>query len=155
MVSSPRVIIAENNSLGWRQHEGHCSLNQKIMAWAASPVYLHDDVIQWKHFSRYWPCVRGIHRSPVNSPHKDQWLGTLMFSLTCAWTKRWANNWDAGDLRRHRAHYDVIVMIRLPIHPSFPINIMAPQRMRCAFQPELDDIAISSNSAYINADPIH
>ena len=28
----------------------------------------HDDVIKWKHFSRYWPFVRGIHRWPVNSP---------------------------------------------------------------------------------------
>ena len=28
----------------------------------------HDDVIKWKHFSRYWPFVRGIHRSLVNSP---------------------------------------------------------------------------------------
>ena len=31
---------------------------------------LHDDVIKWKHFPRYWPFVRGIHLSPVNSPHK-------------------------------------------------------------------------------------
>ena len=23
---------------------------------------LHDDVIKWKHFPRYWPFVRGIHR---------------------------------------------------------------------------------------------
>ena len=30
----------------------------------------HDDVIKWNHFPRYWPFVRGIHRSPVNSPHK-------------------------------------------------------------------------------------
>ena len=30
----------------------------------------HDDVIKWKHFPRYWPFVRGIHRSPVNSPYK-------------------------------------------------------------------------------------
>ena len=33
-----------------------------------------------------------------------------MFSLICAWTNDWANNRDAGDLRRHRAHYDVTVM---------------------------------------------
>ena len=33
-----------------------------------------------------------------------------MFSLIFAWTNNWANNGDAGDLRRHRAHYDVIVM---------------------------------------------
>ena len=45
----------------------------------------HDDVIKWKHFPRYWPFVWGIHRSPVNSPHKSQWRGALMFSLICAW----------------------------------------------------------------------
>ena len=39
---------------------------------------LHDDVIKWKHFPRYWPFVRGIHRSPVNSSHKGQWRGALM-----------------------------------------------------------------------------
>ena len=33
---------------------------------------VHDDVIKWKHFPRYWPFVRGIHWSPVNSPHKGQ-----------------------------------------------------------------------------------
>ena len=32
----------------------------------------HDNVIKWKHFPRYWSFVRGIHRSPVNSPHKGQ-----------------------------------------------------------------------------------
>ena len=71
---------------------------------------LHDDVIKWKHFPRYWPFVRGIHRSPVNSPHKGQWRGALMFSLTCVWINDCVNNREAGDLRRYRAHYDVIVM---------------------------------------------
>ena len=71
----------------------------------------HDDVIKWKHFPRNWPFVRGIHRSPVNSPHKDQWRRAFMFSLICAWTNAWVNNREAGDLRRHRAHYDVIVVI--------------------------------------------
>ena len=71
----------------------------------------HDDVIKWKHFPRYWPFVRGIHRSPVNSPYKGQWRGALMFSLICAWTNGWIDNRDAGDLRRHGVHYDVIVMI--------------------------------------------
>ena len=49
--------------------------------------YFHDYVIKWKHFPRYWPFVRGIHRSPVNSPHKGQWLGALIFSLICALNK--------------------------------------------------------------------
>ena len=59
----------------------------------------------------YWPFVRGIHRSPVESPHKGQWRGDLMFSLICGWTNGWAYNGDASELRRHRAHYDVIVMM--------------------------------------------
>ena len=70
----------------------------------------HDDVIKWKHFPRYWPFVRGIHRSPVNSPHKGQWRGALMFSLIYARINDWVNNREAGDLRRSRAHYDVTVM---------------------------------------------
>ena len=71
----------------------------------------HDNVIKWKPFPRYWPFVRGIHRSPVNSPHKSQWRGALMFSLICVWIKNgWVNKREAGDLRRYRAHYDVIVM---------------------------------------------
>ena len=70
----------------------------------------HDDVIKWKHFPRNCPFVRGIHRSPVNSPHKGQWRGALMFSLICVWINDWVNNREAGDLRRYRAHYDVIVM---------------------------------------------
>ena len=74
----------------------------------------HDDVIKWKHFPRKWPFVRGIHWSPVNSPHKGQWRGVLMFSLIYAWIKDWVNNREAGDLRHHRGHYDVIVMYNNP-----------------------------------------
>ena len=57
---------------------------------------------------RYWPFVRGIHR--WHSPHKCQWRGALMFSLICAWINGWVNNREIADLRRHRAHYDAIVM---------------------------------------------
>ena len=44
-------------------------------------IQTHDDVMKLKHFPRYWPFVRGIHRSPVNSPHKGQWRGALVFSF--------------------------------------------------------------------------
>ena len=70
----------------------------------------HDDVIKWKHFPRYWPFVRGIHRSTVNCPHKGPWRGALMLSLICVWINGWVNNREAGDLRRYRTHYDVTVM---------------------------------------------
>ena len=55
----------------------------------------HDDVIKYKHFPRYWPFVRGIHRSPVNSPHKGQWRGALVISMICARTSDWVNNRNA------------------------------------------------------------
>ena len=50
---------------------------------------VHDDVIKWKHFPRYWPLTRSFD---------------VFFDL------RWVNNREAGDLRRYRPHYDVTVM---------------------------------------------
>ena len=85
----------------------------------------HDDIIKWKHFLLYRPFVWGIHWSPVNSPHKGQWHGALMFSVItmASDTEFWCfllsgpeqmvNNQDAGDLRHHRAHYDVTVTKQL------------------------------------------
>ena len=64
----------------------------------------HDDVIKWKRFPRYCPFVRGLYRLPVDFHHKGQRRAALMLCLICAWTNRWANNRDAGDLRRHCVH---------------------------------------------------
>ena len=72
----------------------------------------HDDVIEWIFFPRYWPFVRGIHRFPVNSTHKGQWRWAVFFSLICARINGWVNTREAGDKRRHRAHYGVTVMHR-------------------------------------------
>ena len=77
---------------------------------AADGLATHDDVIKWKHFPRYWPFVRGIYQPLVNSPHKGQWRGALVFSLICVWINGWVNNREAGDLRCYRAHYYVSVM---------------------------------------------
>ena len=73
-------------------------------------IFWHDDVIRWKHFPRYWSFVRGINRFSVNSPHKGQWRGALVFSLICDWINGWVNNREAGDLIRHRFYIDVTVM---------------------------------------------
>ena len=77
----------------------------------AHPAYKHDDVIKWKHLPRCWPFVRGIHRYPVNSSHKGQCRGALIFHWSAPWINGWVNNREAGDLRSHRAHYDVTVML--------------------------------------------
>ena len=86
-------VIMESRSLNWNQTQSHY------------------DVIKWKPFPRYWPFVRGM-RSPVNSPDKGQWRGALMFSLICALINGWVNNREAGDLRRHRPHYDITAMFQ-------------------------------------------
>ena len=101
----------------WRHCNGIC-LNStfKSARWAwpgAVNTGFHDDVIKRKHFPRNWPFVRGIHRGPVNSPHKGQWGEALVFPLICVWINGWENNRGAGDFRRCRDHYDVIVMRRL------------------------------------------
>ena len=91
----------------------------------------NDDVIKWKHFPRFWPFKWRNHRSPVNSPHKGYWRGAYRFSLICAWINSWGNNRHAGDLGRHRAHYDVTLMHFLDtneyhadtIHSSFPRSV--------------------------------
>ena len=61
-------------------------------------------------FSALLALCAGNSPVSMNSPHKGQWRGALMFSLICAWIYNWVNNREAGDLRRHRGHYDVIVM---------------------------------------------
>ena len=64
---------------------------------------------QMEHVSAKLALCEG--NSPVNYPHKVLWLGALRFSLTCVWTNSWVNNLDAGDLRRHCAHYNVTVIL--------------------------------------------
>ena len=64
----------------------------------------------------------------VNSPQKGQWHGSLVFSLICAWINGWVNNGEAGDLRRHRTHYDVIVM---GFHGSHVESMHGPMFIFC------------------------
>ena len=114
----------------------------------------HDDVIKWKHFPRYWPFVRGIHRSPVNPPHKGQWRGALMYSLICAWINGWVNNREVDVLRRHCTHYDVLVMLVQSFsilwkvtHPHqtslYNCHVKLPTFVKLAFYP-------TRNRAYVN-----
>ena len=71
-------------------------------------LLIHDDVIKWTQFHVLLALCAG--NSLVNSRHKGQWRGALMFSLICAWINGWVNNHEAGDSRCHRAHYDITVM---------------------------------------------
>ena len=125
-VFQTKSLVRRNNSLVWRKNIQKGCFRYILRATitlvnenVCSPSHLlgcgkerndHDDVINWKYFPRNWPFVRGIHRSPGNSTHKGQCRGALMFALICVWINDWVNNREAGDLRRNRAHYDVILM---------------------------------------------
>ena len=90
-------------------------------------VSIHDDVIKWKHFPRYWPFVRGIDRSRW-IPRTKASDAELWFFFICARINDWVNNREAGYLRRHRGHYDVNVMfmavwVRVPRVTCVVVNI--------------------------------
>ena len=114
-----------------RQPNAPCQTRDNMVILFFDYQNTHDDVIKWKHFPRNWPFVRGIHRSPVNSPHKGQWRGALMFTLICVWINGCVNNRKAGDLRRYCAHYGITVMwcreniadsIQTIFLPKFPVD---------------------------------
>ena len=68
----------------------------------------------WRHQMEAFSALLAlcVGNSPVTGEFSSQRpvTRTLMFPLICAWTNGWVNNRDAGDLRRHRDHYDVTAM---------------------------------------------
>ena len=90
------------------------SASNQMMVWRRIGLLTKMSGAIWRHqmeiFPGHWPFVRGIHRWPVDSPHKGQWRRALVFYLISAWTNVWAY---MGDLRPHRTHYDVTVMASL------------------------------------------
>ena len=114
-----RFLVAVLYKLAWGTEQN----SHWMLSWIAycsskwSQLYLHfyqrlhEDVIKRKNFPGYWPCVRGSHLSSVNSPNRGQWRGALLFYFIYAWKKGRVKNREAGDLGRHHAHYDVMVML--------------------------------------------
>ena len=66
----------------------NATIIQMVLGISLDPWWRH----QMELFPRYWPFLRG---------HQ-----------ICAWINVWVNNRKAGDLRRHRSHYDVSVMLQ-------------------------------------------
>ena len=70
---------------------------------------------RWRHqmetFFALLAFVRGIHRSPVNSPQQRPVTRSFDVFFDRRLKNGLVNNREAGDLRRHRTHYDVAVMV--------------------------------------------
>ena len=96
------IITARNKPANYKE-TGRLTTSQPTPNWICLTVIMwyrsgiiclcHDDVIQWKHFLRYWPFVWGIHRSRVNSPHKGQCCGALTFFFDLCPNKRLSKQW--------------------------------------------------------------
>ena len=102
------------------------SLWQQLMAWQLfdATMLTSSGVHQVVHVTPWWRHQMQIFSTLLalcvgNSPVTGESLSqrpvmrTLMFSLICAWINGWVNNREAGDLRCHHAHYDVIVMLSM------------------------------------------
>ena len=90
----PRILHWILNNMPFSDEISECIWEKKYFAfWIRYHSVLgNDDVIKWKHFSRHWPFVRGIHRSPVNLCMNQQ--------LSKQWKRRWFET-PSRPLRRH------------------------------------------------------
>ena len=132
------VLIPTQTGIKWL----YCNNKDVIMAWLYSAYHIgfqyitvecynvlysvsdvivnvHDDVIKWKYFQRYWPFIRGIHRSPpvtrrfdvsvdvhlnkrLSKQSRCWWFETLWRSLwrhcneNVGQTRRGGMNWGHG-----------------------------------------------------------
>ena len=73
----------------------------------------------------------------VNSPVP----GALRFSLICVWINGWVNNGEAGDFRRHHAHYDVTVMVSRLTTTRGPAPVPVPAK-RTSLSSIVDSVTV-------------
>ena len=92
-------------------------VNVFITLWylACFPVAWRPSQISWwRHQMETFSALLVLcaRNSPVTGEFPPQRPVTRSFDVffICAWINGWVNNREAGDLRRHRAHYDVNVM---------------------------------------------
>ena len=86
------------------------SSNWKYKSWV---IVLDQVMMWWRHqmetFSALLALCAGNWWIPLAKASDAE---LLMFALICAWINGLENNREVGDLKRHRAHYDVTVMRR-------------------------------------------
>ena len=77
----------------WNFDRKYFLVSLDISAWSGREIlsrYMYDDVIKWKHFTRYWPLCAGNSPDTADSPRKGQWRGALMcFVLFLSAHEQW------------------------------------------------------------------
>ena len=123
-----KSICLENSYSGLISCSINCSKNRQKLAYAgwviteAIPIsatcavilFSSGSLTWWRHqvetFSALLALCAGISPMTDEFPAQRPVTGSFDVSLICAWIYCWGNNREAGDLRRHRVHYDVTVM---------------------------------------------
>ena len=103
LVARHTISLSPFIRLIWR----HCTYEILVM-------YVYSALCMFTSKSIVSSSSNGKYEVLADSPQKGQWRGPLVFVclfFICAWTNGWANNGNAGDWRRHSAHYDFIVMM--------------------------------------------
>ena len=121
--SAPKGVNAIESELHIHTHTcvclAYCTQHPKKSNLTVSIQHVYDIFVHknswWHHQMETFSALLDLcaRNSPqVNSLHKGQWLGALVFSLICAWTNGCANNRDTGGLRRYRFHCNVTLICK-------------------------------------------
>ena len=87
--------------------DGILNHNDRICRFYGGVTNVHLCISRWRHQMEAFSALQSL--CVQNSPVTDD--AEFWCFLWSAWINGWVNNHEAGDLRRHRAHYDVTVMI--------------------------------------------
>ena len=97
----------------------------KLVSWTLQIAVVgrdHSWITWWRHKMETFSALLAIcaGNSPVTGEFHAQRPVTRSFDVffDLRWINRWVNNGEAGNLRRYRTHYDVIVII---YHYSFAL----------------------------------
>ena len=123
---SERIIVAIFSLLlmSWWCRDGPRQSAAMVMTYL-----LRNSSVSVPPFSSWWRHQMGTCSTLLalwagNSPSTSEFPSQkpvirsfdVFFDLRL-WTNCWVNNWDASDLRHHRAHYDVTVMLQTTENP--------------------------------------
>ena len=155
-VTTPQIYVMHWVKM-WDHFSSRWDVTQIQMLWWGSHKIFKSMMTSpnGKNFPVTGPLYGEFTGKRVYSPHKGKWRGALMFYLICAWINGWVNNREAGDLRRHRSHYDVIVMICVfhISHKNIAINSSVLKIMTIRHGRDLWNLARSHKQLYLLCPP--
>ena len=93
------------------------NISRKICTWFGfvAVIVSHDDVIRWKHFPRYLPFVRGIHRGSTSGAELWCFLWSTLNKRLCEQSRRRWFEMPLRSLWRHSNEFHWICSFYSPI----------------------------------------